>query len=189
MLKNRKIQLVSFLSGLVSFLPELVSFALLAVLVTSCGSSRHAVTSIETHDSTKVEVRTELIETIDTVYVELPKQSEKVAVKDTSSHLENDLAVSDASIDANGILHHSLKTKPRGRLPVPSKNTKERRDSIVYRDKYVYIEKPVYVEAELNAWQKFRLRGFWALFAAFAAIACWIVWKNKTRILALLLRI
>lgn len=184
-----KIQLVSFLSGLVSFLPELVTFALLSVLVTSCGSSRHAVTSIETHDSTKVEVRTELIETIDTVYVELPKQSETVAVKDTSSHLENDLAVSDASIDALGYLHHSLKTKPRGRLPVPSKNTKERRDSIVYRDKYVYIEKPVYVEAELNAWQKFRLRGFWALFAAFAAIACWIVWKNKTRILALLLRI
>lgn len=188
-MKTMKIQLVSFLPELVSFLPELVTFALLAVLVTSCGSSRHAATCIETHDSTKVEVRTEIIETIDTVYVELPKQSENVAVKDTSSHLENDLAVSDASIDALGFLHHSLKTKPRGRLPVPSKSTKERRDSIVYRDKYVYIEKPVYVEAELNAWQKFRLRGFWALFAALAAIACWIVWKNKTRILALLLRI
>ena len=181
-MKKMKIQLVAFLSGL-------VAFALLAVLVTSCGSSRHAVTSIETHDSTKVEVMTELIETIDTVYVELPKQSEKVAVKDTSSHLENDLAVSDASIDEFGFLHHSLKTKPRGRLPVPSKNTKERRDSIVYRDKNVYIEKPVYVEAELNAWQKFRLRGFWALLALLAAFACWIVWKNKTRILALLLRI
>ena len=164
---------------------QLVALALLVVLLTSCGSSRHAATSIETHDSTKVEVRTELIETIDTVYVELPKQSEMVAVKDTSSHLENDLAVSDASIDALGFLHHSLTTKPRGRLPVPSKNTKERRDSIVYRDKYVYIEKPIYVEAELTAWQRFRLRGFWALLAA---MACWIAWKNKTRILALILR-
>lgn len=159
--------------------------AFLAVMVASCGSSRHAATSIETHDSTKVEVRTELIETIDTVYVELPKQSETVAVKDTSSHLENDLAVSDASIDALGFLHHSLKTKPRGRFPVPSKKTKERRDSIVYRDKYVYIEKPVYVEAELNAWQRFRLHGFWTLLAA---MACWIAWKNKARILALILR-
>ena len=164
---------------------RLMALAIFAVLVASCGSSRHAATSIETHDSTKVEVRTELIETIDTVYVELPKQSEMVAVKDTSSHLENDLAVSDASIDELGFLHHSLKTKPRGRLPVPSKNTKERRDSIVYRNKYVYIEKPVYVEAELNAWQKFRLRGFWALLAA---IACWIAWKNKARILSLILR-
>ena len=162
-----------------------MALAIFAVLVASCGSSRHAATSIETHDSTKVEVRTELIETIDTVYVELPKQSEKVAVKDTSSHLENDLAVSDASIDALGFLHHSLKTKSRGRLPVPSKKTKERRDSIVYRDKYVYIEKPVYVEAELNAWQRFKMRGFWALLAA---MACWIAWKNKARILALILR-
>lgn len=164
---------------------RLMALAIFAVLVASCGSSRHATTSIETHDSTKVEVRTELIETIDTVYVELPKQSEKVAVKDTSSHLENDLAVSDASIDALGFLHHSLKTKPRGRLPVPSKKTKERRDSIVYRDKYVYIEKPVYVEAKLNAWQRFKMRGFWALLAA---MACWIAWKNKARILALILR-
>lgn len=60
----------------------------------------------------------------------------------------------------------------------------------VYRHKVdsVYIDRvrEVKVEKELTAWQKFRLRGFWALLAA---IACWIVWKNKTRILALLLRI
>lgn len=186
MLKNRKIQLVSFLAELVSFLSGLVSFAMLAVLVTSCGSSRHAATSIETHDSTKVEVRTELIETIDTVYVELPRQSETVAVRDTSSHLENDLAVSDASIDAFGFLHHSLKTKPRGRFPVPSKKTKERRDSIVYRDKYVYIEKPVYVEAELNAWQKFKMNGFWILAAI---VGGYLVWKNRRGLLSLFLRI
>lgn len=158
----------------------------LAVLLTSCGSSRHAVTSIETHDSTKVEVRTELIETIDTVYVELPKQSEKVAVKDTSSHLENDLAVSDASIDELGFLHHSLKTKPRGRLPVPSKKTKERRDSIVYRDKYVYIEKPVYVEAKLNAWQRFKMRGFWILVAM---VGGFVVWKYRKILLRLLAKL
>ena len=178
-MKTMKIQLVTFLA-------ELVTFALLAVLVTSCGSSRHAVTSIETHDSTKVEIRTEIIETIDTVYVELPKQSETVAVRDTSSHLENDFAVSDASIDSLGFLHHSLKTKPRGRFPVPSKKTKERRDSIVYRDKYVYIEKPVYVEAELNAWQKFRMNGFWILAAL---IGGYLVWKNRRGLLSLFLRI
>lgn len=60
----------------------------------------------------------------------------------------------------------------------------------VYRHKVdsVYIDRvrEVKVEKELTAWQKFRLRGFWTLLAA---IACWIVWKNKTRILALLLRI
>lgn len=143
-----------------------------AFLAVSCGAQRKAIDT-ETRDSTRVVVRTERIETIDTVYVELPRQSETVAVKDSSSHLENDVAVSDASVDALGFLHHSLKTKPRGRLPVPSKSTKERRDSIVYRNKYVYIEKPVYVEAELNAWQKFRLRGFWILAAMVVGYVVW----------------
>lgn len=155
---------------------RLVILALIAVLVASCGSPRHLATIIEKRDSTKVEVRTELVERIDTVYVELPRQSETVAVKDSSSHLENDVAESDASVDELGFLHHSLKTKPRGRLPVPSKNTKERRDSIVYRDKCVYIEKPVYVEAKLNAWQRFRLRGFWILVAI---VVGYVAWETK----------
>lgn len=151
---------------------KLIIIVFIASLLASCGSSRHVATIIETRDSTKVEVRTELVERIDTVYVELPRQSEMVAVKDSSSHLENDVAESDASVDALGFLHHSLKTKPRS-IPVPSKNTKERRDSIVYRDKNVYIEKPVYVEAKLTAWQRFRLDGFWILAAIVAAIGFW----------------
>lgn len=145
-----------------------------AFLAVSCGAQRKAIDT-QTRDSTRVVVKTERIETIDTMYVELPRQSETVAVKDSSSHLENDVAVSDASVDANGYLHHSLKTKPRS-IPVPSKNTKETRDSIVYRNKYVYIEKPVYVEAELNAWQKFMLRGFWVLAAM---VGGYVVWKYR----------
>ena len=155
-----------------------------AFLIVSCGAQRKAIDT-ETSDSTRVVVRTERIESIDTVYVELPRQSETVAVKDTSSHLENDVAVSDASVDALGFLHHSLKTKPRGRLPVPSKNTKERRDSIVYRNKYVYIEKPVYVKAELNAWQKFRLRGFWVLICLWG----YAIWKNRKNFLRLFMEL
>lgn len=164
---------------------KLIIIVFIASLLASCGSSRQVATIIETRDSTKVEVRTELVERIDTVYVELPRQSEMVAVKDSSSHLENDVAESDASVDEFGFLHHSLKTKPRGRLPVPSKNTKERRDSIVYRDKYVYIEKPVYVEAKLNAWQRFRLRGFWILAAI---VFGYVAWETK-KLLALILKL
>lgn len=62
------------------------------------------------------------------------------------------------------------------------------RDTI-YRYKvdsiYVDKERVVKVEKQLTAWQRFKMRGFWALLAA---MACWIVWKNKTRILALILR-
>lgn len=160
---------------------QLVAF--LAVLLTSCGSSRHAATSIETHDSTKVEVRTERIEHIDTVYIELPRQVERIVTQDTTSRLENDYAVSEARVEA-GMLHHTLETKA-AKIPVPVKSTIEKKDSITTTSMAEVEKEKVYIEKELTAWQRFRLRGFWALLAA---IACWIVWKNKARILALILR-
>lgn len=163
----RKIQLVTFL----------------AVLLTSCGSSRHAATSIETHDSTKVEVRTERIEHIDTVYIELPRQVERIITQDTTSHLENDYAVSEARVEA-GMLHHTLETKA-AKIPVPVKSTIEKKDSVTTTSKAEVEKEKVYIEKELTAWQRFKMRGFWALLAA---MACWIAWKNKTRILALILR-
>lgn len=154
MLKNRKIQLVSFLSGLVSFLPELVTFALLAVIVTSCGAARKQVETIYLRDTTY----------ISKVQVDSVFRRDSVFVKE-----KNDT-----------IYIYNEKVRDRYRLL---------RDT-VYRHKVdsVYIDRvrEVKVEKELTAWQRFRLRGFWALLAA---IACWIVWKNKTRILALLLRI
>lgn len=154
MLKNRKIQLVSFLSGLVSFLPELVTFALLSVLVTSCGAARKQIETIYLRDTTY----------ISKVQVDSVFRHDSVFVKE-----KNDT-----------IYIYKEKVRDRYRLL---------RDT-VYRHKVdsVYIDRvrEVKVEKELTAWQKFRLRGFWTLLAV---IACWIVWKNKTRILDLLLRI
>ena len=162
---------------------KLIIIVFIASLLTSCGSSRHAATSVETHDSTKVEVRTEHIEHIDTVYVELPRQVERIVTQDTTSRLENDYAVSEARVEA-GKLHHMLETKA-AKIPVPVKSTIEKKDSITTTSKAEVEKEKVYIEKELTAWQRFRLRGFWALLAA---IACWIVWKNKARILALILR-
>lgn len=62
------------------------------------------------------------------------------------------------------------------------------RDTIYrYKVDSVYVDKErvVNVEKQLTAWQQFKMRGFWALLAA---MACLIVWKNKSRILALILR-
>ena len=142
-----KIQLVSFLSGL-------VSFALLSVLATSCGAARKQIETIYLRDTTY----------ISKVQVDSVFRRDSVFVKE-----KNDT-----------IYIYKEKVRDRYRLL---------RDTI-YRHKVdsVYIDKvrEVKIEKELTAWQKFRLRGFWALLAA---IACWIVWKNKTRILALLLHI
>ena len=154
----RKIQLVTFL----------------AVLLTSCGSSRHAATSIETHDSTKVEVRTERIEHIDTIYIELPRQVERIVTQDTTSRLENDYAVSEARVEA-GMLHHTLETKA-AKIPVPVKSTIEKKDSVMTTSKAEIEKEKVYIEKELTAWQRFRLRGFWILAAI---VGGYIVWKFR----------
>lgn len=167
MLKNKKIQLVAFLA-------ELVALSLLAVLLTSCGSSRHAATSVETHDSTKVEVRTERIEHIDTVYIELPRQVERIVTQDTTSRLENDYAVSEVKVEA-GMLHHTLETKA-AKIPVPVKSTIEKKDSITTNSKSEVEKEKVYIEKELTAWQRFRLRGFWFLAAI---VGGYIVWKFR----------
>lgn len=138
-----------------------ILIALSALLLTSCGATRQTLNT-DTRDSTRVEVKTECVESIDTVYIEVPRQVEKTVTRDTVSHLENDYAVSDASIDTLGFLHHSLETK-RQSLPVPVKSTSERRDSIIFRDKEVFVDRPVYVEKSLTVWQLFRLKSWWAL--------------------------
>lgn len=90
--------------------------------------------------------------------------------RDSSSHLENDYAVSDARVNADGTLYHDLRTKPQ-RKPVPVKTPEVRRDSIVYVDKQVEV--PVTVEKDLTAWQQFRLRWFGVMAALAVALAAW----------------
>ena len=63
------------------------------------------------------------------------------------------------------------------------------RDTL-YRSKidsvYIDREKEVKVEKELTAWQRFRLNGFWILVAI---IVGYVAWKNKKKLLALILKL
>lgn len=129
---------------------------LILAAVTACCPCRHLTTS--TADSVRVEtiVRTEYIP--DTVLVEVPVESERQTVRDTTSHLETSFATSDARINADGSLSHSLANKPQKR-PIPTEKEVIYRDSIVYRDR-VNTE-IVEVERELTWWQQTQIRGFW----------------------------
>lgn len=129
---------------------------LILVAVVGCCPTRHLTTS--TQDSVRVEtvIRTEYIP--DTVFVEIPVESERQIVRDTTSHLETSYAVSDARITPDGALFHSLENKPQ-KKPIPTEKEIIYRDSIVYRGKI--IEKSVPVERELTWWQQTQIRGFW----------------------------
>lgn len=86
------------------------------------------------------------------IHTKLVPEYISVTTADSSSHLENSYAESDASI-RNGVLHHSLKTK-NDSIPVLTKVIHEEvHDSIPYP---VEVAGPtVYIEKDLSKWQKF----------------------------------
>lgn len=139
------------------------SFAL-----TDCGTAQKVIQQ-ETQ-SKSVETKYERIYIRDTVMLEIPHQISSVVTLDTISTLENDYAISKASVDTLGRLHHLLETKQQEK-PMPVDKEIQRKDSIVYVDKKV--EAPVMVEKDLTAWQEFRLKWFNALVAVLLALLIW----------------
>ncbi len=159
-----------------------VMFAVLICLfiVCSCRPCKHIVS--ETKDSVRVEVRTNTVYVPDTVYVEIPAQSAEVTVKDSTSHLENDYAVSDARINPDGTLSHSLATKPQN-ISAEFEKPIDTNDSIVYRylkktekkteTKYVEVEKKLY-------WWQTGLIWLGGTFLVFGV--GWLVFKFRKKI-------
>lgn len=135
-------------------------------LCVSCGPARHASVS----DSTRVKVREVTRYVKDTMYLELPAITERIVTRDTTSHLENDYAVSEASI-SGGYLSHSLATKP-ARTPVEAEAREVVRDSIVFRDRLVEV--PVEVEKPLTRWQRTLLALGRTMLAMLCAAALWL---------------
>ena len=134
-----------------------VFIAIAMLLFSSCRTGQQIVV-VEGKDSIRIEERIREIKVTDTLFVEIPGQKESTTVRDSVSHLENDYAVSDARIMADGSLYHSLETKARtdtltGEVSVQAK------DSIIYRHKL--NTKVVPVEKGLSDWQKIQIRGFW----------------------------
>lgn len=134
---------------------------------------------IQIRDSVRVEIRDRIVH--DTVSFEVPVIIEKNMTRDTTSHLENDWAESDASL-VDGFLEHTLKTKGHTvyiPVQVPVHDTlwreKSAQETIITKE----VEKP------LSWWQRARLRAFWWLLAAVLLLAAWIGRKPLLRILKL----
>ena len=139
-------------------------------LVASCSTKReivtHEVTTIETHDS--------IYYLHDTLYYEVPLQTAQVTTRDSVSQLENDFAVSVVSLNKDGTLSHKLDTKPQSK-PIPYEKPVQTKTQVVYQDKR--IEVPMPVEKQLSAWERFKLRSFWALVSLSAVGVCIIFRK------------
>lgn len=136
-----------------------------------CCPCRHLTTETTSQDSSRIEVRKQTILVPDTVYLEIPSQTAERATRDSVSHLENDYAVSDARINPDGSLYHTLSTKAQKKAIETDKKI-EIRDSIVYRDKAVKVQETVSVPRELTTFQKCQIAGFWLLIALIGLAVC-----------------
>lgn len=137
-----------------------IAVAVAGAMASGCCPCRHLAAS--SRDSVRVEVRERIVHLHDTVTIEVPVESVRQTVRDTTSHLETSFAVSDARINSDGSLTHTLDNKA-GNRPVEVETEIVYRDSVVYRDRT--NREVVEVERELTSWQRFRLQGFWGLLA------------------------
>ena len=141
---------------------------LLALTATACCPRLYPTTTTQTKDSVRVEYRERLVR--DTAYIEVPREAERIITRDTTSHLENTYATSDASIQA-GLLHHSLETKPQklaAPVQVPIRDT-------IYIQMSSDVQKETIIEIrnELTKNQRRQIAGFWILMVAAIAASAW----------------
>lgn len=135
--------------------------------ICSCGICKPEVVY---RDSVRVEYRERVVHDTATFFIE--KEVEKVVTRDTSSHLENAYARSDASV-SGGFLSHSLESIPQViRVPyeVPVHDT-----LIVEKHAEETIRE---VEKELTWWQRFRMGAFPWLLSAILLCLVWIFRKS-----------
>lgn len=170
------------------FLVSLLALLLLSACRTAKPSEPSPPVILTNSDS----IRIEYIERvrIDTVTVEIPvpAESSKQVVRDSTSHLETSLAFSDAWINADGSLGHSIKNKGqplKADVPVPVKDSQTNKSSESIKEVPVPfpVEKKIYVAAPLSAWQKFRMHSFWFLTVALTASLIYIFRKPLLRLL------
>lgn len=149
-------------------------------IVSGCCTQRRVVeqntTVIQQKDSSNTEVRVEkVIEYLtDTVYIKIPAQMAERTTQDSTSHLENDYATSDARINQDGTLYHDLKTKPQ-EIASEFQKPVERNDSIrteyKTKTKYITLIDKKEVEKELTWWQHTCIKWFpWYLILLIIAI-------------------
>lgn len=155
---------------------SLITFTLALLLFSSCRPGQQLVV-VEARDSVRVEERVREVKVTDTLFIEVPRQAAERTTADSSSHLENDYALSDARILADGSLFHSLETKPRTDT-LTQELSVQAKDSIVYREKVV--PQPVPIEKPMGWFTQMRL---WLGNLMLALIAGAVAWAAARLVL------
>ncbi len=162
----------------------IIVVSLAALILSGCHSSKQMLPSPPVIVNNTDSVKTEYIETvrIETVPVDVPvpMESAKQVVPDSTSHLETSFAESDAWINPDGTLGHSIKNKEqnlKAEVKVPVKDTQTNNTAASVREVPVPYPEPVYIERDFSKWETFRIEAFWYLVGAVLISLGWILRK------------
>lgn len=153
-----------------------IALITLALCLASCAVQKPVTPTVNIKDSTVFHVKDSIAIKYVEVAVEVPVEvmREIVPVQD-SSHLETSVAMSDAFIDKNGFLHHSLKNKKTALSTVtPVEEHHHEETSSNEHSETQITPQLVEIPAELTWWQKFRIGAFWWL-----AALCIVGWRRE----------
>lgn len=131
----------------------LLSLLFISVAVCSCGVKRHIPIENSQKDSVIIHIKDSVIFRDSIIFVQVPKESTSAIVASSdSSHLETEVATSDAWIK-EGKLHHTLRNKEKlqpieVKIPVKIHSEQESRHQLAARTVIKEVEK------ELTWWQR-----------------------------------
>ena len=145
-------------------------FIILLMLFASCHSSRQTIPSepvvLNNQDSVKATTVIKTVYVPVTVEVPIPQQSEAIVTAADTSHIETDFAVSDAWVNEDGTLYHSIENKPvtiTTEASVPQTTTEHQVEAI--KTKEIPVPQPYAVEVErkLTLMEQIKLSSWWLL--------------------------
>lgn len=146
---------------------------LFVLAISGCKTQKHIPMSLPSvvlnnSDSVKIETIVETDYVPIEVSVDLPQQADSNNTPNDSSHVETDLAMSDAWI-VDGVLHHNIKNKSgqlKGQSFVPQKTAKINKEVIEVKEIPVPEPYPVEVERKFSLMEQIKLAVFWYLIGA-----------------------
>ena len=131
-----------------------------ALLVTSCGAASKIqnTTTFEYRDSVRIVEHTR----DSLIYVPIPlEKNQAIVTLGDTSRIETSVATSEAYIDKNGQLCHTLENRSDRMLPAVVPIHSREVFHGVTNSKAEALLRTVYKEKEMTRWQRFRLDAFW----------------------------
>ncbi len=159
---------------------RLLLILICAMFLASCHSARVAPRTepviLNNTDETKVEYIERVVLDTVIVTVTIPAETAKQVIPDSTSHLETNFAESDAWINPDGTLGHSLTNKPQAfKKPVVAPRKEIQNNQTKESFKEVPVPYPEYIEVERNFtnWERIRLKGFYYLLGLLILMFGW----------------